>query len=203
MDTKYNQITNIITRLAAENPYITKDQIARAKSMYNGDARPIEEIEAELTAYSTQIAEAARQSVIEKPEISEHTNNDIVIENDSIEQVAEPEVISTPNLTFPEDIESYHSGALGNEKKEELREMIDNALNNEANNQTYNNESANTASYNQEKVYVKTPMETTTPQNNGLSDNDGGYGSATALLALTIICSIITIVVSVFTIVAN
>ena len=118
MDTKYNQITNIITRLAAENPYITKDQIARAKSMYNGDARPIEEIEAELTAYSTQIAEAARQSVIEKPEILEHTNNDIVIENDSIEQVAEPEVISTPNLTFPEDIESYHSGALGNEKKE-------------------------------------------------------------------------------------
>lgn len=196
MDTKYNQITDIITRLAAENPYITKDQIARAKSMYNGDARPIEEIEAELTAYSTQIAEAARQSVIEKPEVSEFTNNDSVVEKDGNEEVVQPEISQ-------EDIESYHSGAVGNEKREELRQMIDNALNNEANNQTYNNESINAASYNQEKVYVKTPIEAPTPQNNGLADNDGGYGSATALLALTIICSIITIVVSVFTIVAN
>ena len=64
MEEQYKKVTAIITRLAAENPHITKEQIAKAKSMYNGDTRPIEEIESELIAYSQNIAANAKKDVI-------------------------------------------------------------------------------------------------------------------------------------------
>ena len=54
MEEQYKKVTAIITRLAAENPHITKEQIAKAKSMYNGDTRPIEEIESEPTSQGYQ-----------------------------------------------------------------------------------------------------------------------------------------------------
>ena len=55
MEDKYKQVTDIINELAEQNPFITKAQIAKAKSMYNGDTRSIDVIRAELEAYSNEI----------------------------------------------------------------------------------------------------------------------------------------------------
>ena len=66
MEQRHKEINDLITKIAIGNPAITKEQIARARAMYNGDNRPIEEIAAELEAYSKEIRENARLAEMNK-----------------------------------------------------------------------------------------------------------------------------------------
>lgn len=69
MAEKNKQINDLITRIAMSNPNITSSQVAKARKLYNGDFRPLEDIEAELLAYSAEISvNAAAQMPPEKEE---------------------------------------------------------------------------------------------------------------------------------------
>ena len=48
-------IEGIIKQIAMRNSSISNEQIARAKSMYKYDTRPLSEIESELNSYAEQI----------------------------------------------------------------------------------------------------------------------------------------------------
>ena len=78
--------------------------------------------------------------------------------------------------------------------------MIDDALgdstNNLDNNVSY--EQKTSLSNNQEKVLVKTQQESISSPS-----NDGGYGNVAAILSLTIIFSIVTIIMAFFTIISR
>lgn len=188
MEEKYRGITDIISRLAAENPYITRDQIARAKSMYNGDDRPIEEIKAELEAYSAEIAERGRQSGADKaiqpvnaPEIPKETSK---VSSDSM---LPEEPTEDMQATAEQSIMNLYGGSSTDEVNEALQEMLDSA-------------EQNPLQMEKPKEYVRTMVET--PASDGGS-NESGYGNLGALLTLTIMFSIVTIILAVFTILAN
>lgn len=239
MEEKYKQVTDIIEGLAAANPYITKEQIAKAKSMYNGDTRPIEIIRAELEAYSESImeqgkkTEADREKFANKPEKQEpipertfpqlrgtvyHPEENVM--GESVGQEPTPDVEPTPEMAptpeqqpisivpsaSPEVLDSLRVSLPGEDKQRELQSMIDDALGSSSDGYSDENEYQSSPVYSQEqaKVLVKTQEQA---QNSGESNssvgNDGGYGNVPALLSLTIIFSIVTIIMAFFTIIAR
>lgn len=202
MEKQFQQVTNIINELAASNPYITKEQVAKARSMYNGDMRPIDEIRAELEAYSEEILanglkrEKGNELAAQRPE--------------PIQQPMEPELEEEPRVQqIPQVQQEEVIGALkvelpGEEKQRALQSMIDEALGGPSNSfeQKQSNEQQATANKNQTKVLVKQQNEQA-PNTSNSSSSEAGYGNVTALLSLTIICSIITIIIALLTILSN
>lgn len=61
LDERQARIDNLITQLANDNTYITREQIARAKSLYRNDYRPFDEIERELIEYSESIRQSGKE----------------------------------------------------------------------------------------------------------------------------------------------
>ena len=202
MEEQFQQVTNIINELAASNPYITKEQVAKARSMYNGDMRPIDEIRAELEAYSEEILanglkrEKGKELAAQRPE--------------PIQQPMEPELEEEPHVQqIPQVQQEEVIGALkvelpGEEKQRALQSMIDEALGEPSNSfeQKQSNEQQATANKDQAKVLVKQQNEQA-PNTSDSSSSEAGYGNVTALLSLTIICSIITIIIALLTILSN
>ncbi len=184
MEEQYKKVTAIITRLAAENPHITKEQIAKAKSMYNGDTRPIEEIESELIAYSQNIAANAKKDVIVQETREAAPVQEVIPPVPEVEpkQQEDQEVYEPLKVNLP-----------GEDKKKELQQMINDALGDMP------TELERTATETKEKPkqYVKEqsqPVE---------ASSEAGYGNVIALLSLTIMFSIVTIIIAAFTILAN
>ena len=202
MEEQFQQVTNIINELAASNPYITKEQVAKARSMYNGDMRPIDEIRAELEAYSEEILanglkrEKGKELAAQRPE--------------PIQQPMEPELEEEPRVQqIPQVQQEEVIGALkvelpGEEKQRALQSMIDEALGEPSNSfeQKQSNEQQATANKDQAKVLVKQQNEQVSNTSDS-SSSEAGYGNVTALLSLTIICSIITIIIALLTILSN
>ena len=186
MEEQYKKVTAIITRLAAENPHITKEQIAKAKSMYNGDTRPIEEIESELIAYSQNIAaNASKSNVVEEP---------VKVEVADAKAMPEPESEPAP-APEPEVYEPLKVNLPGDDKKKELQQMINDALGDMPT--VPERTATETRDLEKPKQYVKEqsqPVE---------SSSEAGYGNVIALLSLTIMFSIVTIIIAAFTILAN
>lgn len=189
MEEQYKKVTAIITRLASENPHITKEQIAKAKSMYNGDTRPIDEIEAELVAYSENIAASARAThVVEEPVKTEPqiVEKPAIPEEEPVpEQEPEPEVYEPLKVSLP-----------GDDKKKELQQMINDALGDMPT--VPERTTAETKTSEKPKQYVKEQS-----QSNEATSSEAGYGNVIALLSLTIMFSIVTIIIAAFTILAN
>ena len=188
MEEQYKKVTAIITRLAAENPHITKEQIAIANSMYNGDTRPIEEIESELIAYSQNIAaNASKSNVVEEPVKVEVADAKAMPEPTPEQEPApapEPEVYEPLKVNLP-----------GDDKKKELQQMINDALGDMPT--VPERTATETRDLEKPKQYVKEqsqPVE---------SSSEAGYGNVIALLSLTIMFSIVTIIIAAFTILAN
>lgn len=225
MEDQFQQITNIIYELAASNPYITKEQIAKARTMYNGDMRSIEEIRAELEAYSEQIRaqglksekgrklEEQKSKEIEPERVPQfllnrkNPYNGFYIQEFSVKEVQSTDIVDNnvqrEYTDEPEEIlEPLRVELPGEEKQSQLQSMIDDALGGSSDNledeNTYNQ--GNQQSKEQGKVLVKTQPQEPTPSQS--SADDGGYGNVTALLSLTIIFSIVTIIIAFFTIIS-
>ena len=209
MEEQYRQVTNIINDLAAQNPYITKEQIAKAKSMYNGDTRPIDVIRRELEAYSDEILEQGLKTEQEKKLAGPKEEK----KEEPIISVRPVTPVPTPVPTIPgntpeaeeaveEIYEPIRTKLPDEEKQRQLQSMIDDALGGSSDNleeeNTYNQ--GNQQSKEQGKVLVKTQPQEPTPSQS--SADDGGYGNVTALLSLTIIFSIVTIIIAFFTIIS-
>lgn len=62
LEERQKQINNLIMTMAHDNPNIKPSQVARAKSLYLNDTRPLEEIAKDLAQYSEEV----RESVLEK-----------------------------------------------------------------------------------------------------------------------------------------
>ena len=82
--------------------------------------------------------------------------------------------------------------------------MIDDALGEPSNSLVADNshEQQQVANKDQAKVLVKTQNEQT-PNSGNSAAKESGYGNVTALLSLTIICSIVTIIIALLTMMAN
>ena len=208
MEEQYKQITAIITRLAAENPYITKEQIAKAKSMYNGDQRPIEEIQRELVEYSEQILAQGRKAEEDK-KLSAYAQAG----NSEEKKTEEPRELTTEErVNVPMGImgfsrrESAESTpepvVVYQETPEALQRMVDEAFEMTTEESAHENDDAKESSRREnEKIYVKEKRQ---PTSDGTPTSDeAGYGNAIALLTLTIMFSIVTIVIAAFTILVN
>ena len=195
MEEKYKQVTEIIMSLAKGNPYITTSQIARAKSMYNGDTRPLEVIQKELEAYSEQIMAQAKKAHVIKPEMSKEVPQETkaLIEQSYTSSNIEPKIEETKIYEPLQNILPI------NEKNAELESMFNGEFDNNPNSlekeESYN--ASNVASISQAKVLTKS---TSQPYNNISTANESGHGSAMGLLSLVIIFSILTIVISCITI---
>lgn len=191
MEEQYKKVTAIITRLAAENPHITKEQIAKAKSMYNGDTRPIEEIESELIAYSQNIAAKAGKEhpVVDKVQKEEPEKSDIPT-------ITEPAPQAEPQPEESEVYEPLRISLPGEDKKKELQQMIDDALGDMPT--VPERTAVENNNLEKPKQYVKNQEQAAAPQN-----SEAGYGNVVALLTLTIMFSIVTIIMAAFTILAN
>ena len=202
MEEQFQQVTNIINELAASNPYITREQIAKARSMYNGDMRPIDEIRAELEAYSEEILanglkrEKGKELAAQRPEPIQQPMEPELEE--------EPRVQQIPQVQQEEVIDALKVELPGEEKQRALQSMIDEALGEPSNSfeQKQSNEQQATANKDQAKVLVKQQNEQA-PNTSDSSSSEAGYGNVTALLSLTIICSIITIIIALLTILSN
>lgn len=209
MEEQYKQVTSIIHDLAAENPYITKEQIAKAKSMYNGDTRPIEVIRRELEAYSNEILDRALKAEQDKKLASakEEKKEEPIISVRPVTPVPTPVPTVPGNSSEAEEsveeiYEPIRTKLPDEEKQRQLQSMIDDALGGSSDNledeNTYSH--GNQQSKEQGKVLVKTqPQE---PNPSSVQTDDGGYGNVTALLSLTIIFSIVTIIIAFFTIIS-
>lgn len=209
MEEKYKQVTEIIADLVSTNPYITKEQVAKAKSMYNGDERPIEVIQAELEAYSDQIVEQGKKREEEKGR--KIPQEDIK----PFEMPKEPEVqsekssifeTSSSEETIPTEQEIYEplvTELPGDDKRRELQSMIDDALGNSVDyTNTPSYEESNIQNKDQAKVLVKIIEQPQNSEGSLDSSHDGGYGNVTAILTLTIILSIVTMIMAIFTIIS-
>lgn len=197
MDDKFKQINDLITQIASGNPNINTDQIRRARVMYTGDTRPIEEIEAELLAYLKEIEPPKREelSVIEEtpqdknPEIIDYTMPDgqeafVEIHTDSSEtpiyihgmyhEMENPE----KEIIEPETVSEELDSMFENEEKFSLNEAFTEL---------------------KAPQFVKTPVTPPTTEDNG----NGGYGNVISILISTIMLSIMAIIISVVTIIAN
>lgn len=186
MEEQYKKVTEIINELAAANPYITSDKIAKAKSMYNGDMRDISIIRAELEAYSAEIAQRAQEAkkTVEPPTKDEG-------------KAKEPAPTHAPSFEIPEEPKEEIDLAMPTpERKEELQSMIDGAF-------PANAESDHTEENNfvpeKPKQYVKTSEQ---PEAHS-APAEAGYGNVGALLTLTIMFSIVTIIMAIATILSR
>lgn len=209
MEEQYRQVTSIINQLAASNPYITKEQVAKAKSMYNGDNRPIDVIRAELEAYSKEImAQGLKAEDDKKLAGAKDTKKE-----EPVISVRPEAPVATPVPTmFGEEqkqetqqekiYEPLRAKLPNEEQQRQLQSMIDDALGGSADNLEDENvyTQGTQPSKEQGKVLVKTqPQE---PNPSSVQTDDGGYGNVTALLSLTIIFSIVTIIIAFFTIIS-
>lgn len=212
MEEQFQQVTNIINELAASNPYITKEQIAKARSMYNGDMRPLDEIRAELEAYSEEIMaqgikrEKGKELAAKRVEREEPKESEPGVEKEEekvSQQVGNARIQAFPQTEPVEVVESLKVELPGEDKKRQLQSMIDDALG-EASDLLVadNSHEQQVANKDQAKVLVKTQNEQT-PNTGNSASNESGYGNVTALLSLTIICSIVTIIIALLTMMAN
>ena len=205
MEDKYKQVTDIINELAEQNPFITKEQIAKAKSMYNGDTRSIDVIRAELEAYSNEIMaqglkakedrklERAKEEPIVSVEHAapEPTPEPLPIFTESpVEIEQEPINVRIPDETQQKQLQSMIDDALGGADEDLVDENV--------------NEQGSVITNENAKVLVKTrQQEPESPTASQPATSESGYGNVTALLALTIMFSIVTIIMAFFTIIAN
>ena len=213
MEEQFQQVTNIINELAASNPYITKEQIAKARSMYNGDMRPLDEIRAELEAYSEEIMaqgikrEKGKELAAKKFEREEPKESEPTVEKEEekvSQQGGNARIQAFPQTEPVEVVESLKVELPGEDKKRQLQSMIDDAVGEASDLLVSDNshEQQQVASKDQAKVLVKTQNEQT-PNTGNSASNESGYGNVTALLSLTIICSIVTIIIALLTMMAN
>ena len=213
MEEQFQQVTNIINELAASNPYITKEQIAKARSMYNGDMRPLDEIRAELEAYSEEIMaqgikrEKGKELAAKKAEREEPKESEPTVEKEEekvSQQGGNARIQAFPQTEPVEVVESLKVELPGEDKKRQLQSMIDDALGETSDLLVADNshEQQQVANKDQAKVLVKTQNEQT-PNTGNSASNESGYGNVTALLSLTIICSIVTIIIALLTMMAN
>ena len=116
----------------------------------------------------------------------------------------EPRVQQIPQVQQEEVIGALKVELPGEEKQRALQSMIDEALGEPSNSfeQKQSNEQQATANKDQAKVLVKQQNEQA-PNTSDSSSSEAGYGNVTALLSLTIICSIITIIIALLTILSN
>lgn len=182
MEEQYRKVTVIINELAAANPFITSDKIAKAKSMYNGDMRDISVIRAELEAYSAEIAERAKAAKGMEPPVKEEI------------KVQEPVPTQARVFQIPEEEKEEMEFQMPTpERQEELQGMIDGAFPKDSS-RDYTIEKDKTTE--KAKQYVKTPQQQETTTHHA----EAGYGNVGALLTLTIMFSIVTIIMAVVTI---
>ena len=208
MEEQFQQVTNIINELAASNPYITKEQIAKARSMYNGDMRPLDEIRAELEAYSEEIMaqgikrEKGKELAAKKVEREEPKESEPAVEKE--EEKVSQQGGNARIQAFPQTEPVEVVELPGEDKKRQLQSMIDDALGEASDLLVADNshEQQQVANKDQAKVLVKTQNEQT-PNTGNSASNESGYGNVTALLSLTIICSIVTIIIALLTMIAN
>lgn len=181
MEEQYKKVTEIINELAAANPFITSDKIAKAKSMYNGDMRDISVIRAELEAYSAEIAERAKAVKGMEPPVKEEI------------KTQEPVPTQARVFQIPEEPKEEMEFQMPTPaRQEQLQEMIDGAFPKETDKEhtvEKNNETEKA------KQYVKTPQQSEVPVH-----AEAGYGNVGALLTLTIMFSIVTIIMALVTI---
>lgn len=209
MEEQFQQVTNIINELAASNPYITKEQIAKARSMYNGDMRPIDQIRAELEAYSEEILangikrEKGKELAAKKPEPSPLPVEETPEIEEQPVQLGEPRVQPIPPVQQEEILDELKVELPGEDKQRALQSMIDDALGEPSTkfDEVHSQTQQQTTSKDKAKVLVKQNEQA--PNTSESSSSEAGYGNVTALLSLTIICSIITIIIALLTILAN
>lgn len=91
LDERQARIDNLIARIANDNSYITREQIARAKSLYRNDYRPFDEIERELTEYSESIRQAGKEREAGK-----------ALAEQRREVTAEPKYVKVPETNIEE-----------------------------------------------------------------------------------------------------
>lgn len=192
MEEKFIEITNTINELAAKNPYITKEHISKARSMYNGDDRPLEVIKAELEALSMQIAEREKNK-----ERSSNLENQLRQSNSASFQLkAQPNV---SEISLDNKATSPSAFFANQDDQKDLQRMIDDALS-EPEQETYN--AAKSEEAERPKQFVKTTFEESSNIESP-SVSDGGYGNVGALLALTVMFSIVTFIMAIFTMLAK
>ncbi len=186
MEEQYKKVTEIINEIAAANPFITSDKIAKAKSMYNGDMRDISIIRAELEAYSKEIEERAKASKGIEPPVKEET------------KTVEPVPTQAPPFKIPEEPKKEVDFALPTPaRQEELQSMIDSAF---PTSEEVDYQEDKSASVEKPKQYVKTQDQ---PEAQSAPVSEAGYGNVGALLTLTIMFSIVTIIMAVVTILSK
>lgn len=209
MEEQYKQVTNIINELAASNPYITREQVAKAKSMYNGDTRSIDIIRRELEAYSNEILaqglKAEQDKKLARPKDEEKKEPIISVRPVTPVPTPVPPILGDNPKTEEQPQEIYEpirTKLPDEEKQKQLQSMIDDALGGSADNLEEENTytQGNQPSKEQGKVLTKTQPQEPTPSQ--AQSDDGGYGNVTALLSLTIIFSIVTIIIAFFTIIS-
>ncbi len=180
MDNRYEELTELINKIAAKNPYITKDKISKAKAMYLGDQRPLSDIEAELEEYSAEIYEQNTNSQMER--MPRDVPKDY---SQQVEPTATKEsVILQQEVTTPPIDGSYIMGENPNNHQDELYSMF------EESNKNATLQADESLEFGQEKPkqFVKTSKVKSPTQT--LS---GGFGS---LLTISCLFSIMTIIIS-------
>ena len=202
MEDKYKQVTNILNELADQNPFITQAQMAKAKSMYNGDTRSIDVIRAQLEAYSNE--KMAQGLKAKEEQKLERAKEEPIV---SVEHVA-PALTPEPLPIFTESPVEMEQEPINvripDETQQQLQGMIDDALGGADEDLVDEHVNEQGLVITNEKVLVKTrQQEPETPTASQPATSESGYGNVTALLALTIMFSIVTIIMAFFTIIAN
>lgn len=177
MEEKHKKISAIISRLTASNKYITSSQAARAKAIYNGDPRDIEEIEKEIEEYSAEI-EARGRAKEKETRMEQHKEQQSSI-NPEIPQ----------NIPISQPIDEYEL-VEEQSKQAEIENMF--------------KEFSNSAPIKEEQHTIEKPVPAKVLTKTAINSiNNAGQENVEGLLTLSIIFSIATIIVAFFALISN
>ena len=193
-------IEGIIKQIAMRNSSISNEQIARAKSMYKYDTRPLSEIESELNSYAEQITlreKSFPRDITEEKRLIHSPQQEsrfIMVNEDETEILEEQRPIPEVMLEQPKFQEvtvQQHSYIPGlsleqSDPTDELDAMFDNRQNITSDFDRVDSLGTNN------KVLQKLPPK---PQHN-INNNESGYGTAVSFITIAGILSTIGIIMS-------
>ncbi len=205
MEQRYKEINNLITKMALGNPNITTTQIARARAIYTTDNRPLEEIERDLQAYSDEI-NASKSNI---PSLAEQITRQEIKSQDTVQTTVssketEPKTVEKEQATGEillepaQEFSTIKHSVPSTEPVDEMAAMLNEY---EQISATHNYQASTFHHENvQEKQLIKSqkpPIEST------LINNENGQSSTSNLLIVTAVLSLITTIITIFTIIAN
>lgn len=123
LEERQKQINNLIMTMAHDNPNIKPSQVARAKSLYLNDTRPLEEIAKDLDQYSEEV----RASVAEKAHQEHAQKTQAAINTAFAEKQAQPAVAEHTEFksNIDEDLSDLYAQQPQPEQTNKLGDIVD------------------------------------------------------------------------------